>query len=225
MRLGGGEEKVLAFGIEADHPADYPFAFGELFQQLAGGIVEVEMVVSVTLALPDEFLRIAGKEEDRLLRFDVMFVRFGEQVGFLLACQGGVAYQMHFVLFAVQLGDIDALFVGAPGDVCEILLFRGTCFQPDGIACRQVVDTDRYLMALHAGHRVFHRFGLGTAGVDIDDRIVGHHALVHAVERQGGTLRRPEQAFVDAELPLVDGLSAYDTLFCFTCNNSLLIVR
>ena len=155
----------------------------------AGGVIQIQVVVSVFLALPDEFAGIVREEEYRILRFNVMLVRFCEKDGFFLAGQGGIANQVHFILFAVQFGNIDALFVRAPGDVGKELFFRGSGFQPDGFACREVVHTDCYLMALHAGHRIFNRFGFCLAGVDIDDRIVCDHALVHPVESQSGTCR------------------------------------
>ena len=118
-----------------------------------------------------------------------MFVRFCEKDGFFLASQGRIANQVHLILFAVQFGNIDTLFIRAPGDVGKELFFRGSGFQPDGFACREVVHTDCYLMALHAGHRIFNRFGFCLAGIDIDGRIVCDHALVHPVESQSGTCR------------------------------------
>ena len=183
------------------------------------------MVVSVALALPDELIRVVGQEEYGMKWLDIMFVCFGEQVGLLFACQGRVAYQVHFVLVTVQFRDIDAFPVRAPGDVRQVFFFGGTGFQPDCVAACQVVDAYRHFMAFHSCHRVLNGFDLCTAGIDIDDRIVGHHALVHAVESQGVTFRRPEQAFVDAEFPLVNGLSAHDTVFCFTCNNLRSVLR
>ena len=189
VRLGGSDKQVLAFGVETDYLGDYPFSLCQLFQLFTGGVIQIQVVVSVFLALPDEFAGIVREEEYRILRFNVMFVRFCEKDGFFLAGQGRIANQVHLILFAVQFGNIDTLFIRAPGDVGKELFFRGSGFQPDGFACREVVHTDCYLMALHAGHRIFNRFGFCLAGIDIDDRIVCDHALVHPVESQGGTCR------------------------------------
>ena len=64
-----------------------------------------------------------------------------------------------------------------------------------------------------ARHRVLLgcRLGNHASGVvqfgHVNQRIVGHHALVHAVERQSGALRIPEQAALDAELVAVHALA------------------
>ena len=58
----------------------------------------------------------------------------------------------------------------------------------------------------HSGHRVFVgcKCCLSFEGVDLG--IVGHHALVHAVEGQLLSVGTPEGAFVDAELIAVNTL-------------------
>ena len=132
-RLGGGDKQVLTLGIETPHCRHYPFAPGQLLQQFAAGVVEIQMIVAVALALPDELLWIIRKEEHRMLRLDVAAVRLGEQVGFLLAGEGRVAHEMHLVLLAVKLGDVYALFVGAPGNVREVFLPWQSRLQPDGL--------------------------------------------------------------------------------------------
>ena len=45
----------------------------------------------------------------------------------------------------------------------------------------------------------------GTRYVDVDERIVGDHALIHAVEGEPATVGAPEGAFVDAEFVAVHG--------------------
>ena len=58
-----------------------------------------------------------------------------------------------------------------------------------------------------ASHRVFVWFVLGDAWEDVYLRVVGNHALVHAVERQSLSVGAPERAFADAELVAVYALS------------------
>ena len=45
----------------------------------------------------------------------------------------------------------------------------------------------------------------GRGHVDVDERIVGDHALVHAIEREAAPVGAPEGAFVNAEFVTVNG--------------------
>ena len=64
-------------------------------------------------------------------------------------------------------------------------------------------------MGGHTGHGVFLGRGLGDAHgrghVDGDERIVGDHALIHAVEGEPSAVGAPEGAFVDAKFVAVHG--------------------
>ena len=140
------------------------------------------MVVAVALALPDKFIRVVGEEEHRVLRLYIPVVLFSEQIGLFLAGQGGITDQLHFILVAVQLGDIDTFLVRTPGYICQILLFRCSGLQPDSLPVRQVIDADGYFMALHACHRILPRFRFGTTGIDIHDGIIGYHTFIHPVK-------------------------------------------
>ena len=70
-----------------------------------------------------------------------------------------------------------------------------------------VPHAHRHLVALHAGHRVLDVAHLGLAGFGVDEGVVHHHALVHAVEGQLRLLGRPEETAVDAELVAVHALA------------------
>ena len=48
----------------------------------------------------------------------------------------------------------------------------------------QITDNPEGVVAGHSGHRIFDGFGSGDALGDVDQRIVGHHALVHRVVGQ-----------------------------------------
>ena len=62
-------------------------------------------------------------------------------------------------------------------------------------------------MARHTSHRVFVGLVGGFAWEDIHLRIVGHHALIHAVEGEALSVRTPEGAFLNTEFVAVDTLS------------------
>ena len=131
MRLCGRDEQVFTFRVEAQNIHYDPVSFGQLFEQLTTGVIQIEVVVAVALTLPDKLLRIIREKENRVLRLYVPIVLFSKQIGFLFTGQGRITDQVHFVLVAVQLGNVDAFFVRAPSYVCQILLFRCSGLQPD----------------------------------------------------------------------------------------------
>ena len=59
-------------------------------------------------------------------------------------------------------------------------------------------------MRSFACHGIFVWLVRCFAGENIDLWIVGHHALVHAVEGEALSVGTPERAFVDAEFITVD---------------------
>ena len=65
-------------------------------------------------------------------------------------------------------------------------------------------------VGVHARHGVFVRLVGSLAREDVHLRIVGHHALIHAVERQTLSVRTPESAFIDAKLVSVYGLPIHN---------------
>ena len=88
-------------------------------------------------------------------------------------------------------------------------------------------------MGVHASHRVLIGLMCSLARKDIDLRIVGYHALVHAVECQTLSVRTPERTFLDAELVAVYALSIDDlatavgaqlVLLAFAVNHKQLMV-
>ena len=65
-------------------------------------------------------------------------------------------------------------------------------------------------MTRFAGHRVFVGFQRGYATEDVHLWVVGHHALVHAVEGKALFVRTPEQAAHDAPFITVNSLAIDD---------------
>ena len=62
-------------------------------------------------------------------------------------------------------------------------------------------------MSVHPGHGIFVWLVGGFAREDIHLRVVGNHALVHAIESQALTVGTPEGALVNAKLITVDALA------------------
>ena len=93
------------------------------------------------------------------------------------------------VLLAVDFGDVYVLLVGTPGDVGEVhlaLVDGGVAagVEVEELPCGGLIDTHGNPMALHASHGVLDGHRLGLAGLGVHQRVVDHHALIHAVEGQ-----------------------------------------
>ena len=209
--FGAQDDDLLRLLVEAYDAFHYPFTLGELFVRNAHFLVhveEVQMVVTVTLALVDEFLVVPRQEDDGVLRFHVLGVTFFVQHGFLFAGCCVIANQLGMVLVTVQLDDIHTLFVRTPAYVGKVSVGGVACLQIDGLLGGRIENTDGHLVAGHTCHRVLVRFQGSDAGRCIYLRIVCHHALVHAVESHQVALRAPEDTAVDAEFIAMHGLSA-----------------
>ena len=168
------------------------------------------MVVAVALALEYELRVVPGEEQDGVERLDVfragLTVEFGQPVAGCCI----VGDESAVVLGAVQLEHVEGLGIGTPGNVGEVSVGGVASVQIVGLLCLQVVDADGDLVAGHAGHRVLVGDVGGLPWEDVDLRVVGHHRLVHAVEGKLLAVGTPEDAFLNAELVAVDGLSVDD---------------
>ena len=210
MLLVGDDDDALLLLVESQQFGDYPWPLGELFQLLARGVKEVEVVIAVFLALHDKLAAIPGQKDDGVLRLDIFVGGLTIEFCDLLARCSMVADEAAIVLSAVQLLHIDCLSIRTPGDVREIAVCRIACLQIDCLFGLQVIDAYSHLMTRHACHRIFVGLIGGAAWEDIHLWIVGHHALVHAVEGQPLSVGTPEETFHDAKLIAVYGLSIHN---------------
>ena len=210
--LAARDDDGLAALVEADDALVNPAAGGDLLHKFAAGVVEVEVVEAVALAEVEEEAAVPRQEGEGVLGLDVLLVALLEQHAFTLARGGVVAHQLGMVLVAVQLNDIDLRALGVPADVCQVAVGGVARLEPDGLACCGIEDAHGDDVARHAGHGVFVGHDGGDAGRKVGLRIVGDHALVHAVEGQQAAAGVPEGAALDAEFVAVDGLSADDAL-------------
>ena len=94
------------------------------------------MVVAIRLGLPDELVRIVRQEEDRMLRLHIAMVALGDQYRLSFSGLRGIAHQMLLVLLPIQLNEVDASFIGTPGDVGQVFLLGQPRFQPNGLSGR-----------------------------------------------------------------------------------------
>ena len=104
------------------------------------------------------------------------------------------------MLAAVHNLGIDIAGVRAPGNVGDVpFLGEILHIQPYGGAGGEIIDPNGHLFGSHPVHGVLDlREGSG-AGVDVQQRELGHHGLVFPVESHFGTVRRHIPAGIDAE--------------------------
>ena len=167
------------------------------------------MVEAVALALVDELVFVPRQESERVLGFDETLVSFGIEHAESRTGLGVVGDEVAAFLRTRHFHDVEAAAVGAPTEVGEIAIGGIAEIEPDGAVVLRIEDADGDLVGGHTGHGVFLGRGLGDAHgrghVDGDERIVGDHALVHAVEGEPATVGAPEGAFVDAKFVAVHG--------------------
>ena len=125
------------------------------------------------------------------------------------------------VLVAIEYGYKQAFFVGAPGNICQILFSRCSSFYKNSLFVCRIENPNSNLMAGHSCHRVFDMIDFSHAFGNINQWIIGHHRFVHAIKRQEISAGRPESAFADAKFVAVHRLSVYDTRV-LVCGNSKL---
>ena len=211
--LVGVDEDVLALLVELDEALDLVLALGHLLHQAAVGIVEIEMLVAVTHRKPEELITLGG-EHHGLAGFDVAGVGLLEEHFHEGTRRGVVLLEPHVVLLAVHLGNVDILLVRAPGHVSEVHLALVDSGVAAGVEVDKppgggLIDTHGHPVALHAGHGVLDGHHLGLAGFGVHQRVVHHHALVHAVEGQAIAVGRPEEAFINTKLVAVHALAEH----------------
>ena len=206
-----GDDDGFCLLVESNNLHHHPLPARELLDDFAVfRIAEVQVVVSVALALHDVFRSVPRQELDGVQRLHIFGMRFAVELGNPLPCDGVVAHEPAVVLVAVQLEHVNSLGVGAPGDVSEIAIGGVASIQIDGLLRLQVVDAHGHLMARFACHWIFVGFVRSHPRVDVHLRIVGNHRLVHTIEGQPLPVGAPESSLLNAKLIAVDALSVDD---------------
>jgi len=182
------------------------------FLLVAVAVVQVQVVISVFLALHHKCLVVPGQEHDGVLRLYILGMNLAVELACKLTCCGVVPHQGAVVLTAVEFKHVDILVVGTPCNVGEITVGGVSGVDVCDIAACHVVDTHGNQVGCLSCHGV----GLGSGCSDIlgavgglgniDERVIGHHALVHAVECHLIAGVVPENATVDAKLVAVHTL-------------------
>ena len=130
----------------------------------------------------------------------------------LLARECIVAEELHEVLVAVELEDIQLLSVGCPGEVGHVVRQRLGILQPDGLPGGDVVDSHADVLRLLARHGIFVHVGGGYALGDVHLRIAGDAALVFLVEGQSLSVGAPEESAGDTEFVATDAVAVDDVV-------------
>ena len=224
------EEQAFFFRAETDDVLHHPFPRGQLrgFHIFAvsgsvGGLLfvplgclreveQVKVVEPIALALVDEFGVVPWQEQQSVHWFHVLGMVFFIDYGLFGSCGRIVAHQFRVVLVAVQFNHVHFAAVGAPRDVGEVAVSRVAGLQPHGFARSGAEYAHRDFVHGFSCHRVFVGIRGGNACRDVHLRIVGHHALVHAVESQLLSVGTPEGALCDAELVAVHGFAIHQVV-------------
>ena len=205
-------DNLLLLGIETQHLFNQPFAFGQLAELLAACVVQVEVAEAVFLALVDKLAAVPGQENNRFLRFYILVVFLFKKSSHQVACLGVILAELGMILVAVQFYQVEALFIRRPADIGKIAVGRVSGIEIDAFSGSRVIDAHFHLVAGHSRHRVTDVVDFGNGSGDVNQRILGHHAFVHAVESEQIARRTPEGPFFDSEFSAVDSLAAYDAL-------------
>ena len=220
-----GEEDVVSFLVKTEHVHHHPVATGQLLDLLAAG-EQIEVVVTVLLALHDKRVFVPREEDNGCLRLDILVVRLAIEFGDAVAGLGIITDQAAVVLVAIQFHHVDDVAIGVPGDVGEVAVGGVASIEIDRLTCCQVIDTHRDLVRGLPCHGIFlgSRGGNVACGIGhlrhINQGIVGDHRLVHAIECQACACRIPEQSTHDAELVAVHGLAIDDVARTVGCELS-----
>ena len=225
----GGEDDFFTLGVEAEHFFYKPIAFGELphFAVLtvcsascrglqfgiciSACIKEIEVVVTITLALINKFCSIPWQEDDWVLRFYIFGMYLFIKNANRLTCLCIILTEFGMILVTVQLNEVEAFLIRCPTDVREVTVGRIACVQINTFSCRRIVDAYLYFMAGHSRHRITYVVHFPHACSDIYKRVLCHHAFIHAVESEQIAIRTPKSTFADTKFIAMHGLTANDT--------------
>ena len=208
-RLGRRDDEALLLDVETEQVEHHKVTARQLAQFLARRIEEVKVVEAVAFALVDELGVVPRQEDDRVLGMDILGVTLGVKHSLALSCGGVVGHKLGLVLRTGKLNHVDGTLVGRPGNVREITVGGIARVEVDGLLRSRVIDAHGDLVARHAGHGIFVGSIAGGAVADVDLRIVGHHRLVHAIERKEIAFGTPKRAFCNAKLIAVYTLSVH----------------
>ena len=197
----------FGFGIKAHQVYYNPFTCCKLFDLLPVGVEEVQMVVSVFLTLQDKMVFIPRNERYGVRGMHILVARLGVECGRFITRGRVVGIKRVVILRPIQFDKINKLAVGSPSDVGEIPIRGVARIEVDCFSCVQVVHSNSHKVRFLASHGIVNGSFCGNTGVNVHQRVVGHHGLVHSVEGQLLSVVAPERSFVNTKLIAVHALS------------------
>ena len=146
------------------------------------------MVIPVLLALHHKLAIVPRQESYGVLRLNIFVACLAVDLCHLLASDSVVAHQAAVVLVAVEFKHIDECVVGAPSNIGKIAVGGVASVEVDHLAGCHIKDSHLHLVRGAPCHGVFlgrwrglHIHAVVNLG-HCDERIIGHHRLVHAIE-------------------------------------------
>ena len=109
--LVAADDDAAGAGVETEEFEHFKLTGGELLEQLAFGVEEVEVVEAVALALVDELVVIPRQESEGILRFYKSLVSFCVECLETLAGGGIVSHEVATLLTARHLHNVEGFSV------------------------------------------------------------------------------------------------------------------
>ena len=146
VALAAGNDDALILGIESNNTKYHPVALGKLAQLLTRLIEEVEVVISILLALQDKLACIPREEHDGVLWLHILLIGLAVELSDAFTCGGIIAHETTVVLITIELEDIDGLRIGTPRHVGEVTILGITSLEIDGLIGSYIIYAYCYLV-------------------------------------------------------------------------------
>ena len=200
----------LVLYVKSHQCENNPLSTCQLFRLTALCAEKIKMIISVAFTLKNELAAVPWQECHRSHGMNILVVMLTIKSLYLVSCLGVISIQTLVCLVTVHLYEINLFVVRCPSYVGEISVFRVSYIQIDRLTGLHVIHTYCYLVTCLAGHRIFFGCKSCDACVNINQRIICNHRLVHTIECKALTVIAPEQALIYSELVAMNTLSVHN---------------
>ena len=138
--LRGGIDQRLPSVSKAEEVRHFPRSTGDLPEELSIDIVAIEVGVPIAARLPDELTITPRDEAHRPLRLDILVVMLREERLDVVTRGRVIGLEIHMVLLAIDLSDVDGLAIGCPRDIRQILLLGFARLEVSRLPRSHVID-------------------------------------------------------------------------------------
>src|SRR5574344_353474 len=182
------------------------------------------MPESVSFTLQDKFCLVPWQKYDGVDGMNVFVIVLCVNCSNAFTRMRVITDQCFVCLVSVELNHIEGLVIRTPCNIREVSIRRVASLQINSFSTFYIIYSYSNLMTGLTCHGIFLRSKSSYPRVDIHFRIVCHHRLVHAIERQFLSVVAPECSFVDSEFITMYALTIYNitaTVGCYLCGFTL----